>query len=289
MVLSKQDPKLWLNDGTFELFRSYYAGVPGKTADGIEVGATVGVIRSIASLLKKEKNIYIGIAFDTVIESFRNELFEYYKTGEGMDPELWDQFPIVERALEAMGIPVWRGREFEADDHLAAAAYKFRKSKTLKQIVIASPDKDLTQMIDSPKIITYDRLRDKAYDGKAVKEKFGVPPSAIADLLALVGDPADGVPGLPGWGMKSASTILRAFGSLEDVSDDIDDWPKLRGAQKLYDTLFSSWDDAVLYKTLTTLRTDAPIPETLSQLKWRGVKDEWSDMCRYLGMRAVLT
>jgi 5'-3' exonuclease len=276
-------PKLHLLDATYELFRAFFAMPSETAADGREVGAIRGLIGSTLALLREPEVTHVGAATDHVIESFRNRLFDGYKTGEGVPPELMSQFPLAEDALRALGVVVWPMVEFEADDALASAAARF--ADQVEQVVILSPDKDLCQCVRGQHVVTHDRRRVKTYDENAVHEKFGVAPHAIPDLLALVGDTADGIPGIPGFGMKTAAAVLRAYGSIETIPDDAKRWTlKLRGADRLAATLAARRADALLYKRLATLRTDAPIAEPLADLEWRGVRQEaFTGLCRQLG------
>jgi 5'-3' exonuclease len=276
-------PKLHLLDATYELFRAFFAMPSEPAPDGREVGAIRGLIGSTLALLREPDVTHVGAATDHVIESFRNQLFAGYKTGEGVPPELLAQFPLAEEALRALGIVVWPMVEFEADDALASAAARF--ADQVEQVVILSPDKDLCQCVRGQHVVTYDRRRGKTYDDAAVQEKFGVPPQMIPDLLALVGDTADGIPGIPGWGMKTAASVLRVYGSIEAIPDDPLRWTlKQRGAERLAATLAARRADALLYKQLATLRTDAPIAEALADLQWRGVKrDAYTALCREFG------
>jgi 5'-3' exonuclease len=276
--------RLHLLDGTYELFRSYF-GAPSRTApDGREVGATVGVMESTLSLLREPDVTHLGVAFDTVIESFRNDLFDGYKTGAGIEPELFDQFPLVERAVEALGVVVWRMRDFEADDAIATAAARW--SDEVEQVIILSPDKDLAQCVETDRVVTFNRRERRRFDAKAVEEKFGVRPGSIPDYLALVGDSADGVPGLPGWGAKSAGAVLGRYDHLERIPSDPGAWDvTVRGAARLSETLEASRADAELYRTLTTLRRDVPLEETLDDLRWTGVpREAFLEMCDELGV-----
>jgi len=261
-----------LVDGTYELFRSFY-GAPAATApDGREVGATRGLLRSLWSLLREPGVTHTAIAFDTVIESFRNELFAGYKTGEGIDPLLWAQFPLAERAAKALGIKVWSMIEFEADDALATAAARWADAPGVERIVICSPDKDLAQCVRGSHVVMLDRRRKLLLDEAAVQDKFGVRPGSIPDWLALVGDDADGIPGIAGWGRTSAAQVLAVYERLELVPRVRSTWTAaVRGADKLAANLFAAWDQALLYRTLATLRTDVPLPEQLDDLRWRGV------------------
>lgn len=275
--------KLHLLDATYELFRAFFAMPSERAPDGREVGAIRGLIGSTLALLREPDVTHVAAATDHVIESFRNQLFDGYKTGEGIEPDLFAQFPLAEDALRTLGVVVWPMIEFEADDALAAAAARF--ADQVDQVVILSPDKDLCQCVRGQHVVTHDRRRGKTYDDAAVQEKFGVPPALIPDLLALVGDTADGIPGIPGFGMKTAAAVLRAYGSIEAIPDDAATWTlKQRGAERLATTLAARRADALLYKQLATLRTDAPIREALADMKWRGVKrDAFTALCRQLG------
>lgn len=274
---------LALIDATFELFRAYYGQPEAQAPDGRPVGAVRGLIRSTLLLLRDPAFTHFGAATDHVIESFRNDLFPGYKTGEGMPADLWAQFPLAEEALRALGIVVWSMVEFEADDALASAAERYARSTD--RVVIMSPDKDLAQCVRAERVVTYDRIRRMAYDEGAVREKFGVPPQAIPDLLALVGDSADGIPGIPGWGRKSAATVLAAHGHLEDIPDDAASWRvAVRGRERLAATLAARRADAQLYKTLATLRLDAIPPLPFEALRWPGKPTErFASFCSELG------
>jgi 5'-3' exonuclease len=265
--------KLHLIDGTFELFRSFYGRKDTRLApDGTDVNAAYGVLRSTLDLLERPGVTHVAAAFDSVIESFRNDLFAGYKTGEGVDPELKAQFPIAEEVLAAAGITVWGMYEFEADDAIATAALRWMDD--VEQVVLASPDKDLMQCVVADRVVSWDRMRDRWFDEAGVVEKFGVHPESIPDYLALVGDTADGVPGLPGWGAKSTATVLARFGRLEMIPEDAAAWDvTVRSADKLATTLREHREEAMLYRTLTTLRRDVPIEESLDDLEWRGHDD----------------
>jgi 5'-3' exonuclease len=273
-----------LVDGTYELFRNYY-GAPPKTApDGRPVGATLGLLKSLLSLLTSSGATHVACAFDHVIESFRNDLFADYKTGEGIDPKLLSQFPLAEEAVGALGLVVWPMVEFEADDAIASAASKFQSEATVDQIVICSPDKDLAQLVVGTRVVCWDRRRDIVYDEEGVIRKYGVRPDSIPDWLALVGDSADGYPGLPGWGAKSASSVLSRFVHLETIPADYQQWGLTAGrAQRLAESLASHQEEARLYRRLATLRTDAPIPEELKELEWRGARSRLRELCREWG------
>ena len=275
--------RVHLVDGTYELFRAFYGAPSAKAPDGSEVGATRGLLRSLASLIKQDGVTHVAVAFDHVVESFRNDLYSGYKTGDGIDPDLWAQFPLAERAAAALGMVVWPMVEFEADDALAAAAAKFVDQ--VEQVVIASPDKDLTQCVRGNRVVCADRLRKTTLDEAGVVNKFGVPPASIPDWLALVGDSADGFPGLPRWGAKSASIVLARWRHLEHIPDRPSDWNvSVRGAESLAASLREGRKDAELYRTLATLRTDVSLAESLDDLRWRGPrKEELQLLCTEIG------
>lgn len=264
-----------LVDGTYELFRCYFAAPSYRNAKKQEVGAVRTLVRSFAAWLRSGKVTHIGCAFDHVIESFRNELFDGYKTAEGVDPELMGQFHLAERATAALGITVWPMVEFEADDAIATAAHRFATKKEVKQILLCTPDKDLAQCVTKDRIVMWDRKKETAIDEKGVIDKFGVPPELIPDLLALVGDTADGIPGIPRWGMKSAAAVLSAHGSIKDIPKFAKDWKtNVRGADALAESLADEKSQALLYRKLATLRTDAPVRESLADLEWKGADRE---------------
>jgi 5'-3' exonuclease len=276
-----------LIDGTYELFRSHFGAPSRLTPQGWEIGAVHGLLSSTMSLLDEEGVTHVGAAFDTVIESFRNEIWDGYKTGEGIPPELHAQFPVAERALEALGVTVWSMIEQEADDGLAAAAKKF--GPHVDRIVILSPDKDMAQLYGDPKVVGFDRRRRAFIDADAVWEKFGVGPESIPDYLALVGDTADGIPGLPGWGAKSSAGLLARYTHIEAIPASEDDWDvKVRGASKLAETLRTNRDLAMLFRDLATLRTDADIPQSLDDLQWRGaLREDYLRLCDELGFEGI--
>jgi 5'-3' exonuclease len=276
-----------LIDGTYELFRAHFGAPPRSTPEGWDIGAVHGLVSSTLSLLEEDGVTHVGAAFDTVIESFRNDMYHGYKTGEGTPPELHAQFPVAERALEALGVTVWSMIEQEADDGLAAAALKF--ADEVDRVVILSPDKDMAQLYGHPRIVGFDRRRASFVDADAVREKFGVDPGSIPDYLALVGDTADGIPGLPGWGAKSSATLLARYGHIEEIPASDQDWDvAVRGSAKLAATLRDQIDDALLFRDLATLRTDADIPETLDDLEWRGADREAFDaLCDELGFGSI--
>ena len=265
--------KVHLVDGTFELFRAYYGSPSSKTVDGFEIGAVRGLLRSMLALLGEPGVTHIAIAFDQVIESFRNDLYPGYKTGDGMDPKLFAQFGPAEEACRALGIVTWPMIEFECDDALAAGAAKFADSPEVEQVVICTPDKDLAQCVQGSRIVCLDRMRRKALDEPGVRAKFGVGPKSMPDWLALVGDSADGYPGIARWGAKSAGTVLAAYEHLERIPDDPATWSvAVRGAEALAQSLRENRDAALLYRRLATLRTDVPLVESLEDLRWRGAE-----------------
>ena len=266
-----------LIDGTFELFRAYFS-YPSRQVNGVEVGAVYGMMRNLASLITVDHASHLAVAFDHVIESFRNDLFSGYKTGEGLEPELYNQFSIAEEATEVMGLVTWPMVEFEADDALASAAAKF---SLRHKVTICSPDKDLTQCVDK-NVHCFDRIRNTLIDENTVISKFGVQPKSIPDLLGLVGDKADGIPGIPRWGMKSASAVLGKYTHLENIPLDHVKWDiDIRGKKGLCKKLKDNWDNALLYKQLATLRTDVPIKEEIEMLRWKGIDlDNMQTFCQ---------
>ncbi len=272
--------RLCLVDGTYELFRAFFGAPSRRSSEGLEVGAAVALGRSLRALRESGEFSHFAVAFDTVIESFRNELFAGYKTGEGIEPALWAQFPLAEEVSRALGFRTLSMIEFEADDGLATLASRFEADPRVAAIVIASPDKDLMQCVRGERIVTWDRVRDVRYDERGVLEKHGVPPRAIPDYLALVGDTADGIPGVPKIGAKSAATLLARFGSVEAIPPSAEAWGvSVRGAAALAESLRANAEVVPLYKTLATLRTDAlpecsledlevrPDPEALQRLQ----------------------
>lgn len=280
--------QIHLVDGTYELFRSFFGAPPARDAHGREVGATRGLLRTLLALLEPGRPdggaTHVAIAFDTVIESFRNELFAGYKTGAGIDPALLGQFPLAEQAARALGIVTWSMIELEADDALATGAAQWSSRAEVERVVLCSPDKDLAQCV-GPKVVCLDRRRKTTMDAEGVRAKFGVEPASIPDWLALVGDTADGIPGVPRWGEKSASAVLAKFHRLEDIPDEASRWGlTVRGAESLAASLRAHREDAMLYRTLATLRTDAPIAEDVSELEWRGAdRDALVALCAELG------
>jgi 5'-3' exonuclease len=276
--------KIHLVDGTYELFRSHFGAPPKKSARGQEVGATLGLIRSMMLLLSDPEVTHVAVAFDHVIESFRNQLYPGYKTGAGVDPDLMAQFPLAEKAMSALGLVVWPMVKFEADDAIAAATAKFKKSKSVEQIIICSVDKDLTQLVDGERVICWDRRREIILDEKGVIEKFGVSPESIPDYLALVGDAADGFPGIKGWGAKSVATVLAKFKHIESIPKDPQKLPLGLGrATTLINNLQENYEDALLFRELSTLRKDVPLKEKLSDLKWQGAYPRLKKLCKEWG------
>ncbi len=276
--------KIHLVDGTYELFRSHFGAPPKKAPNGMEVGATLGLVRSMMLLLSDPDVTHVAVAFDHVIESFRNKLYSGYKTGEGVDPALMAQFPLAEKLVSALGLVVWPMVKFEADDAIATAVERFKKNKSVEQIVICSVDKDLTQMVEGDRVICWDRRREILLDEKGVIDKFGVSPESIPDYLALVGDSADGYPGIQGWGVKSTATVLAKFKHIESIPKD----PTKLGlglgrATTLVENLQNNFNDALLFRELSTLRKDVPLKETLNDLKWLGAYPRLKKLCHELG------
>jgi 5'-3' exonuclease len=279
--------KIHLVDGTYELFRNHFGAPPKKAPDGREVGATLGLLRSLLMLLTSPGVTHVGVAFDHVIESFRNDLYAGYKTSEGVDPNLLAQFSLAEEAVSALGVVVWPMVEFEADDALGTAARRFKKNKSVEQILICSPDKDLAQLVEGKKIVCWDRRRDIVLDEAGVVEKYGVGPQSIPDWLALVGDTADGYPGIPGWGAKSASAVLAHYKHMELIPDDGGMW-KVNGispgrAASLSLSLSQRREEALLYKKLAMIREDVLLKENLNDLKWQGAYPRLNKLCSELG------
>jgi len=280
--------KIHLVDGTYELFRAHFGAPPKKAPDGRQVGATVGMLNSLLALITKTGATHIGCAFDHVIESFRNDLYPGYKTSEGVDQELLDQFSLAEQAAAALGVVVWPMVEFEADDALATAAMRFKKSAKVEQVILCSPDKDLAQLVTGDRIVCWDRRREIVYDEAAVQDKYGVPPASIPDYLALVGDSADGYPGVPGWGAKSTSTVLSRYGHIESISPDHLEWGLTPGrALRLAESLEAHREEAILFRRLATLRLDVPIREQLRDMEWRGAREELRQICQELGAKTL--
>ena len=266
-----------LVDGTYELFRHHFALPSHVNGDGLEVAATRGVLGSMLMLLE-EGATHVGVATDRTVESFRNELWDGYKTGDELDPELGDQFPVLDEVLEAAGFAVFPMIEHEADDGLGSAAAIAAADRRVEQVIICTPDKDLGQCVGG-KIVQYDRRKQLLIDRDGVIEKFGVPPESIPDYLGLMGDTADGFPGLPGWGAKSASTVLARYGRIEDIPLDAADWDiTVRGAAKLADTLREQLDLALLFRRIATIAYDAPTIGSVDELRWTGPSHDVADV-----------
>ena len=281
--------KVHLVDGTYELFRAYFA-VPSVSApDGREVGAVRGLVQTILALLRQSDVTHVGVAFDSVIESFRNDMFSGYKSSEGVPSELLGQFGLAESAMRSLGVVVWPMVEFEADDALASAARSFVSAPGVEQVVVCSPDKDLAQIVEGDRIVCLDRRRNTILDAPGVCAKFGVGPASIPDYLALVGDSADGIPGIPRWGSKTSATVLRHYGHLEQIPEDSSDWDvDVRGAEGAAASLALRREDALFYRDLATLRLDVPIGETLAEVKWRGVpRQRFREFCTDLGLSGL--
>ncbi|MEP6860881.1 MAG: 5'-3' exonuclease H3TH domain-containing protein [Deltaproteobacteria bacterium] len=262
--------QIHLFDGTYELFRAWF-GAPPAQHEGKEVAASRTFLRSLAGTMRANKVTHGGVAFDHVIESFRNDLFDGYKTGEGLDPRLMAQFEIAERCAVALGLVAWPMIEFEADDAIATAAARTAADPRVTQVRIAAVDKDMCQCIAGTHVVRWDRWKNEILDEAGVIAKHGVRPESIADWLALVGDTADGIPGITGWGNKSAAKLLIKFTAIEAIPDDHTKWGvDVRGAEKLAASLREGRGDAMLYKQLATLRLDCPIPCSVDELEWRG-------------------
>lgn len=282
--------KVHLIDGTYELFRAWFGAPQARSAAGLEVGAARGLAASLNALHRDASVTHAACAFDHVIESFRNDLFDGYKTGAGLPSELTGQFDLAERAARALGLVVWPMIEFEADDALATAAARLDADPRVGQIVICTPDKDLAQCVRGDRVVLWDRQRGRVIDDAAVRKRFGVAPASIPDWLALVGDEADGIPGVPRFGARTASAMLARYGSIEAIPENAGDWSvAVRGASTLARILVEHADRVRLYKRLATLRTDAPISEGLDQLEWRGApRDELEAFCAEVGERGLL-
>ena len=269
-----------LIDGTYELFRHFFAVPAAADADGQEIGAVRGVLASVLSMIERGAT-HIGVATDHVVESFRNDLYPGYKTSEGVPPELLSQFPVLEEELKAMGVLVWPMVDFEADDALASAAGKAAKDDRVTQVLLCTPDKDLSQCVVGTRVVQLDRRRDILRDEAGVVAKFGVKPQSIPDYLAVVGDTADGFPGLPGWGVKAAALTLSQYPHLEDIPKNWQEWdPSIRKARVLSEALFNAWNDALLFRTLATLRLDVPVFDTVEDLRWQGPRPNFEEHCR---------
>jgi 5'-3' exonuclease len=269
-----------LVDGTYELFRHFFAVPAAADLKGQEIGAVRGVLTSILSMIERGAT-HIGVATDHVVESFRNDLYPGYKTSEGVPPELLSQFPVLEETLAAMGVVVWPMVYYEADDALASAAGKAAQDDRVERVLICTPDKDLSQCVVGTRVVQLDRRREILRDEAGVVAKFGVKPQSIPDYLAVVGDSADGFPGLPGWGQKAAALTLSQYHHLEDIPKDWREWhPSIRKARLLSESLFNGWNDAQLFRTLATLRLDVPVFDTVEDLRWRGPRPNFEEYCQ---------
>jgi 5'-3' exonuclease len=277
-----------LIDGTYELFRYFYAVPSARSRDGQEIGAVRGVVASIFSMIEAGAT-HVGVATDHVVESFRNDLYPGYKTSEGVPPELLSQFPVLEETLQHAGIVVWPMVYYEADDALASAAAKAAVDPGVKQVVICTPDKDLSQCVVGTRIVQLDRRREILRDEAGVEAKFGVKPQSIPDYLAMVGDSADGYPGIAGWGPKAAALTFSQYAHLEDVPKDWREWhPSIRRARPLSESLFAAWNDAVLFRRLATLRLDVPVFGSVDELLWREPRSEFEKICGRMNAPGLL-
>jgi 5'-3' exonuclease len=289
--------QLHLVDATYELFRAHFSPRPPVHGrDGRVLSGVSGLVDQLLLLLREQHATHVGCATDRVIRSFRNDLYPGYKTGDGVDPELLAQFPIAEEAIEALGVILWPMVEFEADDAIAAAAERFAADPRVDRIVICTPDKDLAQCVRGERVVLWDRRRDLVYDDAGVRAKWGVPPASVPDRLALVGDAADGFPGLPGWGDKSASAVLARYGTLEAIPAEAGEWdvPGLRGAPALAATLRERMADALLFRDLARLRTTddgVPVPQANADaLRWEGAdRERWTAFCDRWGLERLRT
>jgi 5'-3' exonuclease len=270
---------VYLVDGTYELFRYFFAVPPQADANGQEVGAVRGVVASILSMIENGAT-HIGVATDHVVESFRNDLYPGYKTSEGVPEELLSQFPILEDALQALGVVVWPMVYYEADDALASAAAKAALDQSVTRVLICTPDKDLSQCIVGTRVIQLDRRHNVIRDEAGVVARFGVRPQSIPDYLALVGDSADGFPGISLWGPKAAALALSQYLHLEGIPKNWQEWhPSIRRARPLSESLFGAWNDALLFRTLATLRLDVPVFDTVEDLRWKEARPDFSEYC----------
>ncbi len=278
---------VYLIDGTYELFRHFYAVPSARDRDGREVGAVRGVLTSLLGMMTVGRT-YIGVATDHVIESFRNRLWPGYKTGEGIDPALLGQFPLLEEMVQALGVVVWPMVEFEADDALASAAAAAAADPRVERVLICTPDKDLAQSVRGSRVVQMDRRARTIRDEAGVVARFGVPPASIPDYLALVGDAADGYPGLPGWGAKSTAAVLARYGHLEAIPSDWTVWGvNAARPAALSATLARERENALLFRELATLRTDLALFETVEELKWSGPSPEFTALAAKLDAAAT--
>jgi 5'-3' exonuclease len=280
-----------LVDGTYELFRQFFGQPSREGDDGSEIAAVRGVVLSVMSMLD-EGATHLGVATDHVIESFRNDMWPGYKTGAGVDPTLLAQFGVLETALQALGVVVWPMVDLEADDALASAAAIAAGDERVERVVICTPDKDLAQCVVGQRVIQLDRRKKTVIDEEGVWDKFGVAPRSIPDFLGLVGDAADGFPGLAGWGMRSASVVLAHYGTVGEIPDDVNEWDpdvrgSVRGAAKLAERLATERDQAELFKDLATLRVDSTLLAGVDLLEWQGPTVEFETVCQHLRDPAI--
>jgi 5'-3' exonuclease len=279
-----------LLDGTYELFRHFYALPSSKDAQGQEVAAVRGVVASVLGMIRGGEATHLGVATDHVIESFRNSLWRGYKTSAGVPRELMSQFPLLEEALTALGVVVWPMVEVEADDALASAAWLAAKDPRVERVIICTPDKDLAQSVVGTRVVQLNRRTKQVFDEAGVMKKFGVPPASIPDYLALVGDSSDGYPGLAGWGAKSTAAVLARFGHIENIPADWRDWhANATNAARLAQTLADQRDLALLFRTLATLRSDVPLFKNVDELKWTGPTPAFEAMAARLEGTATST
>lgn len=270
---------LYLIDGTYELFRHFYAVPAAQDVSGREIGAVRAVLRSVLSMIEQGAT-HLGVATDHVVESFRNDLYPGYKTSAGVAPTLLSQFPVVEEGLEAMGVRVWPMVYYEADDAIASAASAAVRDDRVRQVIICSPDKDLSQCVVGTRVVQLDRRRRTLRDEPGVETKFGVKPESIPDYLAVLGDSADGFPGVPGWGKAAAASTLSRYRRLENIPRDWREWHSaISNARNLAASLFKCWDDALLFRTLATLRLDVPVFESVDDLRWKGPQPDFEGLC----------
>ena len=279
--------RVHLLDGTYELFRHFYAMPKQSDRDGHEVAAIIGVLGSVLGMFEGGAT-HLGVATDHVIESFRNDLWAGYKTSEGIEPALLAQFHPLEDALRAMGVVVWAMEEFEADDALAAAAHRAAASPGVEQVIICTPDKDLSQCVRGDRVVQFDRRKREQRDERGVVARFGVGPASIPDYLALVGDSADGFPGIPGWGEKASGAVLGRYTHLERIPVKSTEWSvPVRGAARLAATLEENRTLALLFRKLATLRTDVPVFDDVEELHWRGPLPDFQGVAQRLGMQGL--
>jgi 5'-3' exonuclease len=284
--------RVHLLDATYELFRAHFAPRPPRLdPDGINVSATVGVLENVLYLIRDEGVTHLGCASDHIIESWRNRRYAGYKTGAGVDPVLKAQFALAEEALTALGVVVWPMIEWEADDALGTAAARWAEDPQVERVVIMTPDKDMGQCVrEDGRVVQFDRRQQKLIDANAVREKFGVSPESIPDFLALVGDSADGYPGIPGWGKVAAGAVLSRYVHLEQIPASVSAWDvHVRGGATLAATLREHLADVMLFRELATLTTDVPLPETLDDLRWKGAhRAEFTAMAERLGAPGLI-